>query len=99
MPPLERLRCRQSVDDDRVEPLVLLLQIVVCPFDWVSRDELWRVAPPRRQSEVGETAQIKRRAGFGEDGTETIGVAAGGKAINKSLEYAMHTVAAVSRLL
>lgn len=33
------------------------------------------------------------------NGTETIGIAAGGKAINKSLEYAMHTVAAVSLLL
>jgi hypothetical protein len=33
-------------DDDRIEPLIALPQIVVCPLDWVGRDELRRVAPP-----------------------------------------------------
>src|SRR5215471_955530 len=83
-PPLEGLRRCKSVDDDRIEPLIALPQIMVCPFDRVGRDELWRVAPSRRQSEVGEAAQIKRRAGFSENGAETVGIAAGGKAINKS---------------
>jgi len=65
--PLEWLRRCQGVDDDWVEPLMPLPQIVVCPLDRVGRDELWRVASPRRQSEICEAAQIKRRASFGEN--------------------------------
>jgi hypothetical protein len=54
-----------------------------------------QMAPSRRQRQIGEATQIERRACFSENSTETLGIAAGGEAVDKRLEYTMHAVTAV----
>jgi hypothetical protein len=94
--PLERLCAFQRLDNDRIDPLIVFPQIMIGPLDRVVRDEFRRIAPSRRHGKIRETAQIERRARIGEHGTETLGVAAGGKAVDKRLEHTMHAVTPVS---
>jgi hypothetical protein len=72
---------------------------MIGPLDRVVRDELGRITPSRRHGKVREAAQIERRARIGEDSTETLGVAVGGKAVDKRLEHTMHAVTPVSHEL
>jgi hypothetical protein len=55
----------------------------------------WRRSPApassRRQRQISEATQIERGAGFSENGAETIGITAGGEAVDKRLEHTMHT--------
>lgn len=60
MPAFERLQRCQGVDDNRVEPLVALPGIMVCPFDWIGRDELWRV--PLRDGRARYAKQLRSSA-------------------------------------
>ena len=89
------VRC-QRLDDDRVDPLIVFPQIMIGPLDRIVRDEFGRIAPSRRHGQIREAAQIERRTRIGEHGTETLGVAAGGKAVDKRLERTMHAVTPVS---
>jgi hypothetical protein len=74
LPPFEGLGRCQGLNDNRVDPLVALLQIVICPLDWVGRDQLWRFAPSRRQRKIGEAAQIECDPSPGENCSETFSV-------------------------
>ena len=94
--PLERLCGCQRLDNDRVDPLIVFPQIMIGPLDRVVRDEFGRIAPSRRHGKIREAAQIECRTRIGEHGTETLGVAAGGKAVDKRLEHTMHAVTPVS---
>src|SRR5262252_3361706 len=69
---------------------------MIVPVHRVVRDEFRRIAPSRRHGKICEAAQIERSARIGENCSEPLGVAAGGKAIDKHLEHSMHVVTADS---
>jgi len=95
--PLERFGGLQRIDNDRVNPLIVFPQVMIGPLHRVVRYEFRRIAPSRRHGKICEAAQIERSARIGEDSSEPIGVAAGGKAIDKRLEHSMHVVTADSQ--
>ena len=68
---------------------------MIGPRHRVVRDESGRIAPSWRHGKIGEAVEIKRSGGFSENCTEALRVVARGQAIDKSLEHAMHMIAAV----
>ena len=86
-----RLGC--TLINQRIKPFIALPKVMVRPLHGVARDELGCSSPPRWQRKICEAAQIERCSSFGENRSATFGIAAGGKAVNESLENAMHAVA------